>query len=64
MTVAAFACALACAAAKARSAVTSSERGGIRHSLVLQVTEAVRLPWPRMRTVQALPGVRWVEDSL
>ncbi len=64
LIVAAFACAAACAAAKVRSAVRSSERGGIRHAGVLQVTEAARPPWPVMRTVQARPGMRSVEDSL
>lgn len=64
MTVAAFACAAAWAAAKARKAVRSSERGGIRHAAVVQVTEAVRGPWPVTRTVQARPGMRSVEDVL
>ncbi|MGW0189345.1 hypothetical protein ACWDV7_26765 [Streptomyces sp. NPDC003362] len=42
----------------------SSERGGIRHAAVVQVTEAVRGPWPVTRTVQARPGMRSVEDVL
>jgi hypothetical protein len=64
LTVAARACAAAWAAAKARKPVRFSERGGIRHAAVLQVTEAARGPWPVIRTVQARPGTRSVEDVL
>lgn len=62
-TVAVLACAVACCAAKTRSAARSLERGGILHPTVVQVTVAVRSAWPVSLIVQDRPGMRAAVDA-